>query len=113
VFFTRGLVPGLHEHILELYRSVGAYPWVVQEAIHLQTIVGLVASGIGLAILPESARRVHREGVSYRMLDAEGASSWLGLATLESRESLLVENFSRTLREVSCEVGEEPFSESE
>lgn len=101
VFFTRRLVPGLHEHILELYRSVGAYPHVVQEAIHLQTIVGLVASGVGLAILPESARRVHREGVSYRMLDAEGASSWLGLAMPENEDSLLVENFAQTLQEIS------------
>lgn len=101
VFFTRRLVPGLHEHILELYRGVGAYPHVMQEAIHLQTIVGLVAGGVGLAILPESARRVHREGVSYRLLDAEDASSWLGLATLENEESLLVQNFARTLREVA------------
>lgn len=101
VFFTRRLVPGLHEQILELYRSVGAYPHVVQEAIHLQTIVGLVASGVGVAILPESAKRVHREGVSYRMLDAEDASSWLGLATLENDDSLLVENFAETLREIS------------
>lgn len=107
VFFTRRLVPGLHEHILELYRGVGAYPWVVQEAIHLQTIVGLVASGVGLAILPDSARRVHREGVSYRALDAEGASSRLGLATLEDEESPLVENFARTLREVVREESPE------
>jgi DNA-binding transcriptional LysR family regulator len=105
VFFTRRLVPGLHEHILELYRSVGAYPRVVQEAIHLQTIVGLVASGIGVAILPESARRVHREGVSYRLLDVDEASSWLGLATLENEDSLLVENFAQTLREVAREEG--------
>ncbi|WP_047864383.1 LysR family transcriptional regulator [Rubrobacter aplysinae] len=101
VFFTRRLVPGLHEHILELYRSVGAYPQVVQEAIHLQTIVGLVASGVGLAILPDSARRVHREGVTYRPLDAEETGSWLGLASLENEDSLLAENFTRTLREVA------------
>lgn len=108
VFFTRRLVPGLHEHILELYRGVGAYPRVVQEAIHLQTIVGLVASGIGLAILPDSARRVHREGVSYRPLDVKDAGSWLGLAALENEDSLLVQNFARTLREVAREEGEAP-----
>lgn len=64
----------------------------------MQTIVGLVASGVGIAILPESTRRVHCEGVSYRMLDA---GSRLALATLEGKESLLVENFVRTLREIS------------
>lgn len=101
VFFTRRLVPGLHEQIVELYRRIDAYPRVVQEAIHLQTIVGLVASGVGLAILPESARRVHREGISYRLLGAEETNSWLGLATLENEDSLLANNFAQTLREVS------------
>lgn len=103
VFFDRKLVPGLHKQILELYQGAGAYPRVAQEAIHLQTIVALVASGVGLAILPESANRVYREGVSYRPLGAENVNSWLGLATLEDEYSLLADNFAQTLREISKE----------
>lgn len=101
VFFTRALVPGFHAQIVELYARIGAFPNVVQHAVHFQTIVGLVASGIGSAILPESAQRVTRDGVVYRPLDTPDATSWVALATLEGDNSLLVENFARAIRDVA------------
>jgi DNA-binding transcriptional LysR family regulator len=101
IFFTRQLIPGFHAQIVELYQRVGAFPRVAQHAVHLQTIVGLVASGIGIAILPSSAQRISREGVVYRGLDVPDATSWTGLAWLEGSESALVMNFVRTVREVA------------
>jgi DNA-binding transcriptional LysR family regulator len=101
IFFTRQLMPSLHAQIVELFQRVGAFPNVVQHAVHLQTIVGLVASDVGLAILPEPAERLSREGVVYRSLDAPDATSWVGLARVEGDGSLLVENFVRTVREVA------------
>ena len=101
IFFTRQLMPSLHAQIVELFQRVGAFPNVVQHAVHLQTIVGLVASDVGLAILPEPAERLSREGVVYRPLDAPDATSWVGLARVEGDGSLLVENFVRTVREVA------------
>ena len=103
IFFQRRLEPGSHEQIVELLGRVGALPKVAQYAVHLQTVIGLVASDIGIAILAESARRLHREGVVYRPLDTPDATSWLGLAWLEKDESLLVENFVRVVREVAAE----------
>jgi DNA-binding transcriptional LysR family regulator len=73
----------------------------VQYAVHRQTIIGLVASGVGLAILPESAGRVAREGVIYRPLDALDATSWVALAHVEGDDSVLVANFVRTVREAA------------
>ena len=101
VFFTRRLIPGFHAQIVELFQRVGAFPKVAQHAVHLQTIVGLVASGIGVAILPGSAERVRREGVIYRPLDVEDATSWLGLAWVEGNGSVLVKNFVRVVQEVA------------
>lgn len=101
IFFTRQLIPGFHAQIVELFGRVGAFPNVVQHAVHLQTIVGLVASGLGIALLPGSAERVRREGVVYRPLDADDATSWLGLAWVEGNDLLLVKNFVDTVREVS------------
>lgn len=101
IFFTRQLIPGFHAQIVELFGRVGAFPNVVQHAVHLQTIVGLVAGGLGIALLPGSAERVRREGVVYRPLDVDDATSWLGLAWVEGNNSLLVENFVDTVREVS------------
>lgn len=101
IFFTRQLIPGFHAQIVELFQRVGAFPKVAQHTVHLQTIVGLVASGVGIAILPSSAERVSREGVVYRALDVPDAKSWMGLAWVEGDESKLVKNFVRTVREVA------------
>jgi DNA-binding transcriptional LysR family regulator len=101
IFFTRQLIPGFHAQIVELFQRVGAFPKVAQHAVHLQTIVGLVASGVGIAILPSSAQRVSREGVVYRALDVPDATSWLGLAWVEGDESKLVSNFIGTVREAT------------
>src|SRR5918998_179429 len=101
IFFTRQLIPGFHAQIVELFQRVGAFPKVAQHAVHLQTIVGLVASGVGIAILPSSAERVSREDAVYRALDVPDAKSWMGLAWVEGDESKLVKNFVRTVREVA------------
>jgi DNA-binding transcriptional LysR family regulator len=101
IFFTRQLIPGFHAQIVELFQRVGAFPKVAQHAVHLQTIVGLVASGVGIAILPSSAQRVSREGVVYRALDVPDATSWMGLAWVEGDESKLVRNFIGTVREAA------------
>jgi len=105
IFFTRQLIPGFHAQIVDLFRRVGAFPKVAQHAVHLQTIVGLVASGVGIAILPGSAERVGREGVVYRTLDAPDATTWMGLAWVEGDESKLLDNFLRTVREVAQRPG--------
>lgn len=101
IFFTRHLIPGFHAQIVELFQRVGGFPKVVQHAVHLQTIVGLVASGLGVAVLPGSAERITREGVVYRALDEPDATSWMGLAWTEGDHSMLVENFARAIREAS------------
>lgn len=103
IFFQRRLEPGSHDQIVELLGRVGALPKVAQYSVHLQTVIGLVASGIGIAILAESARRMNREGVVYRPLDTPDATSWLGLAWLERDKSPLVENFVGVVREVAAE----------
>jgi DNA-binding transcriptional LysR family regulator len=61
----------------------------------------LVASGVGIAILPASAERVGREGVVYRALDVPDAASWMGLAWVEGDESKLAKNFVATVREAA------------
>lgn len=101
IFFTRQLIPGFYAQIVELFQRVGAFPKVAQHAVHLQTIVGLVASGVGIAILPASAERVGREGVVYHALDVPDATGWMELAWVEGDESKLVKNFIATVREAA------------
>lgn len=101
IFFSRQLMPSLHAKVTELYRRADAFPKIAQYAIHLETIVGLVASGVGLSILPESVELASRKGIVYRPLDENGVSSWMGLAWVEGDDSVLGDNFAKAVREVA------------
>ncbi len=60
--------PGLHEKINRLTSAAGFAPHVAQEAIQMQTVVSLVSSGLGIALVPSSVANIGRQGVVYRQL---------------------------------------------
>lgn len=72
VLFPRRILPSIHDALFALYHAQGRPPQVVQEAIQMQTIVNLVAAGLGLAWVPRSVTRFERSGVVYRELSAPG-----------------------------------------
>jgi DNA-binding transcriptional LysR family regulator len=66
VIFPRRIVPSLHDAVFGLYHSRSRTPRIAQEAIQMQTIVNLVAAGLGIAWVPDSVREFQRAGVVYR-----------------------------------------------
>ena len=46
----------------------------------MATLIGLVAAGLGVTLVPASIRAVHSEGVAYRPLAGIGADAGLDLA---------------------------------
>jgi DNA-binding transcriptional LysR family regulator len=59
--------PGFHDQVVALCRSAGFAPLAVQEGAYLELVVA-VASGAGVALVPDSMRRVLRAGLVYRQL---------------------------------------------
>src|SRR5262245_49733008 len=57
---------GFYDHILTFCLKFGFSPRVVQEAAETQTIVSLVAAGIGVALVPASVEKLRLPGVIYR-----------------------------------------------
>jgi len=57
--------PSYADQVLEIFRTHHLVPHVVLEANELQTAVGLVSAGIGLALVPASVQRLHRDDVLY------------------------------------------------
>jgi DNA-binding transcriptional LysR family regulator len=98
VFFPRAGGVGLWEKVMALCEKAGFKPRVVQEANGVITIVGLVASGIGISILPESAKTVALEGVVYRSLRHPDAVVPLMLAFCESENAAAVCRFVAHVR---------------
>ena len=68
VIFPRRIAASLHDAVFGLYHAHGLVPRVAQEAIQMQTIVNLVAAGLGVAWVPDSVRGFQRAGVVYRPL---------------------------------------------
>ena len=80
VIFPRDKAPALHDEILALFGRAGLSPAIGQEAIQMQTIVSLVAAGLGMAVVPASLRNLARTGVTYRGPAGRPARVEVGLA---------------------------------
>jgi DNA-binding transcriptional LysR family regulator len=59
----------------------------------MQTIVGLVAAGLGIAIVPASLQNFHRSGVIYRPLQEQIPKTGLYLAWRQHDSSPAVRAF--------------------
>jgi DNA-binding transcriptional LysR family regulator len=57
------------------FRSRGLGVNVATEANELQTAIGMVAASVGVALVSESVKRLHRDDVSYRPLVDQGVVS--------------------------------------
>jgi DNA-binding transcriptional LysR family regulator len=66
VMVPREIAPGLYDIVAGLVHRAGLSLDVAQEAIQMQTVVSLVSSGLGAAIVPASVANLGRRGVAYR-----------------------------------------------
>jgi len=68
VTVPREIAPGLYDIVAALAKQAGISLNVAQEAIQMQTVVSLVSSGLGVAVVPASVANLGRRGVVYRAL---------------------------------------------
>jgi DNA-binding transcriptional LysR family regulator len=66
VMFPREQAPGLHDRLLASLSTPALRPSVAQYAPETQTIIGLVAAEIGVALVQASVQRLALPGVTYR-----------------------------------------------
>jgi DNA-binding transcriptional LysR family regulator len=68
VLFTRTGSPGVREVLEAATARFGGEGQLVQEAAEVQTVIGLVAGGVGFSLVPSSVRSLTRRGVVYRSI---------------------------------------------
>ncbi|WP_374437866.1 LysR family transcriptional regulator [Pseudomonas panipatensis] len=67
--------PSYADHVLALFANHGLSIRVGQWANELQTAIGLVAAGLGVALVPASVQQQHRPDIGYvRLLEPEAVS---------------------------------------
>jgi DNA-binding transcriptional LysR family regulator len=84
--------PSYADHLLDLFRTKGHTPRVIQEVNELQTAIGLVAAGVGAALVPESVRGLHRADVAYVDLDEADFTSPVMLSWRRNDDSVFLKS---------------------
>ncbi|WKU20304.1 LysR family transcriptional regulator [Advenella alkanexedens] len=95
--------PSYADHVLDLFSQHGYVPNVVQEVNELQTAIGLVAAGIGIALVPESVRRLLREDVVYIDFQAVGFTSPIMMSWRKNDESGLLKDVVALAKNMAME----------
>lgn len=94
ILFPRRASPAYHDRLVAICRAAGFAPTVGYEVERYTTILGLIASGIGVALVPRGNRNLSREGVVYRPLAGTTAraavvAAWRGDGSLGTLGSFL------------------------
>lgn len=97
IIFPRRIAPAFHDAILGCFRDAGLTPRIGQEAIQMQTIVGLVSAGMGLALVPQSVSNLKRPGVRYKLLHGKTPMVETGLAWRRDNISPVLHRFLELL----------------
>jgi DNA-binding transcriptional LysR family regulator len=85
--------------VLEACVRAGFTPKVTQEALELQSVIGLVAAGFGVSLLPRTARRLVHSGVAFVALAPPELCIEIAAVHLAENRSPLLAGFLATLRE--------------
>ncbi|AEI37898.1 MAG: LysR substrate-binding domain-containing protein [Zymomonas mobilis subsp. pomaceae] len=100
IIFPRPLAPAFYDLVMNYYASWGGYPHIAQQAIQMQTIISLVAAGMGIALVPQSLRQMARTDVHY--LDLEKPAPFLetGIIWRQDDQTATLRRFLEVTREV-------------
>ena len=93
ILWTRAAAATTYADVVELFRLHNIEPPVVDEAPRIQTILALVASGAGIALLPTSFINLNRKGVRFIPLHGPLPHRPLALAWRTSKQSPSVRCF--------------------
>ncbi len=103
IMIPRDRGPGFFDNIIALCQKEGFSPSIVLEASQFHTVIGLVAAGIGIAVVPASMERSRIEGVVFRKI-AGKAETVLSMAWIAGNESLVLQNFIDIARNVARSI---------
>jgi DNA-binding transcriptional LysR family regulator len=93
VIYTRSTGPSIHDAIVGYCKAAGFVPRIVQEGADVQTIVSLVAAGLGVSLLIALTPPIDPRAVVYRQLSDDLPPWQLLLAWSPDNPSPVLERF--------------------
>ena len=98
VFYPRAYGIGIYDYFIQLCGKRSFVPAIVQEAREASTIIGLVATGLGIAVVPSSLRYIGVPNVMYVPLADADATTNLLMITRAGEANSRIANLSQMAR---------------
>jgi DNA-binding transcriptional LysR family regulator len=86
--------PILHDEIYAACRSAGFEPTLGQMAPQIGSVINLVATGLGVSLVPECMRCLQVPGVVFRSLAGKGPIARLAVSLRRGESAVTVRNFN-------------------
>jgi DNA-binding transcriptional LysR family regulator len=109
VLLTRAGSPGLRKTLEQITDQLGGEEVIVQEVAEMQTVIGLVAAGVGISLVPESVRALQRSGVTYRPFAEDAPTVELAVAWRTGDDSPVLAAFLALTRAMAPAEEEREF----
>jgi DNA-binding transcriptional LysR family regulator len=94
---------GLYLQVLRICEEAGFSPIIVQETNEIQMLLGFVAAGLGISLLPASVRSFQRSGIAYCDLHPPVPEIELAIAWKTEHPSLVLQRFLAVVRDFSTQ----------
>ena len=95
VFYPREAGIGIYDQVMALCARRGFSPNIVQEAREASTLIGLAATGLGVAVVPSGLRHIRVPNVLFKPLADADAMSSIHLAWRAGEPNARVAGFRR------------------
>ena len=99
VMVPRPAAPGYYDAFTSLCRAHGFAPRITQTARQMQTVISLVASNFGVALVPAALRNLQRTGVVYLPVAGPGAVIDIGMLLRRDDANPVIERFRQVVAE--------------
>jgi len=105
IVYSQARVPTMHALMMYAFHAAGIQPPIAQEALQVPTILALVESGIGVALVPATTARQGAVGIRHIPLTGlpEQMDFGLALAMLPDAVNATTRNFAALAREIAQE----------
>jgi DNA-binding transcriptional LysR family regulator len=100
ILVEREIWPSWYDDIVSRCHSAGFSPIIRQSVKEIQTVIGLVASGLGISIVPKSTSNFHVRDVKYINIEQDAPHIEMSLAWRTDENSILVKQFLETARQL-------------
>jgi len=101
IMWDRKQIEGLASAVTDLCQSHHFFPHFAIEVTDMQALLSLVAAGLGIAIVPESAKDIKQRGVVYKELIGDGHFSELIVAWHRENKREQLKRFLRVIDDMS------------